>query len=214
MTASDLGLAVVSGRKPVEAVPLSGREVEDLLVRLRAGDRNAAAAFIERNREIIRQRFRRKLGRAMRRVVDSYDVVSTIARRLDTMLTRGGLGFENERQLWGLVMRLGDRAVADKARLLARLKRAEQEERDWADTLAAAIERSQSDGEAELSQLLDRAFGALENDVDRTILAQWLHGHSQAQMAVLLEMEAGLVRKRWERIRACLRAALGGEPSS
>src|ERR1051325_8138362 len=67
-----------------------GRMVS-LLERMKRGDRVAAAEFIADNASRIRRRFRGKLGPDVRRLFDSQDLVSTVSRRLDTIIMRHSL---------------------------------------------------------------------------------------------------------------------------
>lgn len=179
----------------------------ELLDRVRAGDRAAMAEFFRRHGPTIRQRFRRKIGRSLRRLVDSYDVVDSIARRVDRVIARGPRVLESDRALWALVFRVGDRVIADHARALARLRRAENEDRGWAIAMLRKIESAAPGEDPDASEVLDRAFACLESSTDRSILGLWLAGNSHAQTAACLGIAAPAVRKRWERMRQVLVSA-------
>src|SRR5262245_43990251 len=73
--------------------------VPELLARMRAGDRQAAAVFITRYESKIRRRVRGKLSLSMRRIFDSQDIVSTLGRRLDLYVRSGKLEAQSEQQL-------------------------------------------------------------------------------------------------------------------
>jgi len=180
----------------------------DLIARMRLGDRTAAAEFLTRNGPIIRQRYRRKIGRSLRRLVESCDVLASIGRRLDHLVVRGSLNLENEAQLWALVVRLGNRVVADQARMLTRLRRSEDEERAWTAAVLARAERGGVVDDEELGEVMETAFASLPSDIDRSILSQWLCGNGHATIAATLGLEPASVRKRWERIRGRLEEVL------
>src|SRR5689334_16822079 len=87
--------------------------VGSLLTRMRAGDRNAAAQFMDRFGSRIRRRVRGRLRPAMRRLFDSQEIISTLARRLDLFVRGGQLNAETEGQLWTLVFKMAENAVID-----------------------------------------------------------------------------------------------------
>lgn len=178
----------------------------DLLARMRAGDRHAAAEFIRVYGSRIQRRVRPKLGVSVRRLFDSQDIVSTVARRLDAYVAGGKLRAENESQLWAFVFRLTSRAVMDKVWLTERLRRAESEDGPLATGWLRRIERISDDAHIDFD--MEDAFAALPDEIDRQILALWLHDTPSADMAAALGMPAGTVRWRWSRIRETLRAAL------
>lgn len=186
-------------------------EVAHTLSQIRTGDRDAAAHFLTQNQAMIRRRYRQKLGRAMRRLCDSQELVSTIARRLDKMVSDKAVTAESERQLWALIFTIGDHALADKSRIISRLERVEGPDsdiaREWRLRFARA-ERTREDGmEAELDAML----GQLDDSEDRQILTMWLMGIEHPVIAAELSIEPAAVRKRWERIRTRLRAGARGE---
>lgn len=184
-----------------------GSSSVDPLNRIRTGDRTAAAQFLTQNEALIRRRYRQKMGRAMRRLCDSQELVSTIARRFDKMVSSGQVRALSEGQLWALIFSIGDHALADKARILRHLERVEGPDsdvaREWRIRFARA-ERTAPDGmEAELDSMLR----SLEQPIDRQILTMWLMGMEFQLIATELSMEQAAVRKRWERVRSRLRVS-------
>jgi len=182
--------------------------VGELLRRIGGGDRESAALFVRRFAPVIRQRFRARLSPSLRRLMDSTDLVSTVGRRLDQMVASGGVDVENEHQLWALVNHLARAAIADKARVLGRLRRVESADSGWA---RAFLERSSGLGresEDRFDETLDAAMGALESDLDRRVLALWLGGWSHVQISAQLDMTPNAARQRWHRVRARLADAL------
>lgn len=184
---------------------------QDELVALIAGnDRDAAAAFIARCAPIIRQRFRSHLSPALRRLLDSSDVISTVSRRLDQLVQRGGLQFVNERQLWGLINQLAKAAIVDKARALKRLREMEDPEGEWSRAFLVRVEHGERESRDSFDETLGSVMDAAGDDRDRQVLAMWLQGAHFAQMGSVLGLDAGAVRQLWHRIRARLKQALVG----
>ncbi|MBL8874402.1 MAG: hypothetical protein JNM86_01250 [Phycisphaerae bacterium] len=175
--------------------------------RIRTGDRDAAAAFLTQNEALIRRRYRQKMGRAMRRLCDSQELVSTIARRFDKMVSDGAVRAASENQLWALIFAIGDHALADKARILQHLEKVEGPDsdiaREWSLRFARA-ERSNPDG---MEGELDAMLRLLDGPIDRQILTMWLMGIELQVIAAELAMEPAAARKRWERIRSKLRVS-------
>ena len=66
-------------------------DLDTLIARMRAGDRAAAAAFITQYGDRVRRRVSGKLSPAMRRLFDSQEIMSTVARRLDHCVSGGEL---------------------------------------------------------------------------------------------------------------------------
>ncbi|HVZ93296.1 MAG TPA: hypothetical protein VG797_02185, partial [Phycisphaerales bacterium] len=104
----------------------------ELLEAMRAGDRAAAADFMDRFGPRIKARIRVGLSRGMRRVFDSQDLLSTVSRRLDAMVRSGSLRAANEQQLWSLVFTIAEHSLAEKGRIIRRLKRVEGPDSEFA----------------------------------------------------------------------------------
>lgn len=179
----------------------------ELVARVQSGDRGAAVQFMQRFGERIRCRVRAQLGRSMRRLFDSQDILSTVARRLDELVCSGSVRATNEDQLLGLLMRITSNAVVDKSRLVKRLREIENEDRVVARVFEDAFERfahENPDG----SGVIERAFAATEDPLDRTILSMWLNGCEHASIAATTHLSVEAVRFRWHRIRGRLRELL------
>src|SRR5690606_30935513 len=116
--------AVISG---IEEHPAAA-----LLERMRRGDRDAAAEFLVGYGPLIRRRIRGKLGAAMRRLFDSQEILSTVGRRLDAFVNAGRLEATTTPQLWGLVIRIAENALIEKARVVQSLKAREGEDSPFA----------------------------------------------------------------------------------
>lgn len=189
---------------PPHAVP--DRELVD---RMRAGDREAAAEFIRRYGPRLRRRIRSRLGPRMRRVFDSQDILSTLSRRLDGFVARGGLRVQSENQLWAFVLRMAENATIDKQRVLRRLQAVEGEDSPVASELARRIERGgHADDDAGAGIEIERALALLDDPIDKEILSMWVAGHPHTVTAESVGLTAAAVRKRWQMIRARLREGL------
>lgn len=207
--AGSSGFPVESG--PGSAAAPSSGEVLGLLSRMRAGDREAAAEFITRFGSRVRRRIRGKLSQPMRRLFDSQELMSTLARRLDAFVRSGQLEAATEGQLWSLLFRMAENAVIDKARVFRRLQAVEGEDGPLAAGLLRELERASRAGPEECDLEIERTFRALPDAMDRAILALWLTGSPHTVTAECVGLSAAAVRQRWVSIRERLRASLAGE---
>ncbi len=184
---------------------------DDLLARIREGDRKAAAEFLFASEGFIRRRFRQRMTQKNRRLLDSQDLLSTIARRFDACVERKGVRAGSEGQLWALIFQIGDNALIERTRVLARLERVEGPDseiaREWRCRLARA-ERSQPDG---AMFEINRMIGLLPQEIDRRILMLWLGGFDHPEIAADVGLTAANVRQRWVRLCARLRGCLEAE---
>ncbi len=176
---------------------------------MRAGDRHAAAEFVTKYGPRIRRRVRARMNPSMRRIFDSEELLSTMARRLDLFVHEGRMTAENQARLWALVNRIGDNAVIDRYRLIKRLNALEA-----ADGPAAAnIRRRQEPSpDADSSPIsLDEVLDWIVDARDRQILMLWLHDVPLGTIAECLMMTATAVRKRWQGVRERLHERLDGK---
>jgi DNA-directed RNA polymerase specialized sigma24 family protein len=182
-------------------------DADALLARMQSGDRDAVGVFIDVYGDRIRRRVRAQLRPGVRRVFDSQEILSTVARRLDELVHTGDLRATEEAQLWSLIFRIATNAVIDKSKALARLRRAEKSDRVFARRLLSQIERSSAgrptaDGAAE--EEIARLLRAVPDPIDRQILELWLRDTSLAAIATALELPDGTVRRRWGNVKATL----------
>lgn len=166
----------------------------------------AAAEFLCRNEALIRRRYRQRLGRVIRRLVDSQELLSTISRRFDAAVRDQSVLALDERQLFSLVFKIGDFALADKGRIMARLERVEAPDSPFAYELRTRFARAERAQLGGMELELDATLRQLSAPTDRQILTQWLMGHSHATIAREVEMTPEGVRKCWERIKARIRS--------
>lgn len=184
--------------------------IGDLLTRMKAGDRQAAAQFMDRFGSRIRRRVRGRLRPAMRRLFDSQEIISTLSRRLDAFVAGGRLAACSENQLWALIFRMAENAVIDKARVFRSLQSVENGDGFAALLVWRLREAEQREPEGPETEL-NRAFAALEDRTDREILSLWLHDTPHYVTANILGLSPAAVRKRWETIKRRLRPVLTQE---
>jgi len=178
-----------------------------LVARIQNGDRSAAAEFVRANESLLRRRYRSKVGSALRRITDSEDLVSTLSRRLDAYVLSGKLRVVTPEQLWALMHTIMQRSLADKGRLLQRLRRAEAEDRELARAVGEWVEHDR-DVAPEPERSVEGMLELLDDPIDREITALWLHDVQLKMIAEQLGMSEEGVRKRWQRIRTSLRLRL------
>lgn len=183
--------------------------VEDrLLERMRGGDREAAAEFLTANEPLLRRRFRHKLGAAVRRLVDSEELLSTMRRRLDAYVATGRLAAATQGELWALILRIGEHSVADKLRVLRRLQNAEREDGPIASALQERLSGSGESG-VEFERSVEEILELIGGEVDREIARLWVCGLELRAIADELGLTPEAVRKRWQRTKLALRQRLG-----
>ena len=186
--------------------PASPETVEELLKRMRNGDREAAARFITRYEDRIRRRIRGKLNPSMRRLFDAQDIFSTVGRRLDQYVRTGKLAAQCENQLWALIFRMATNAVIDKSRMYHRLQKAEGLDSQFAQELMSRFRQAERSDEQGVEIEIDNVVNLLSDDIDREILTQWLFGSQLIEIAQSIGMAHTGVRKRWQKIRELLQS--------
>lgn len=187
---------------PLTSAPAA---IDDLLLRMRGGDRRAAAEFLMRYGPRIRRRIRGKLGPSIRRLFDSLEILSTLGRRLDLYVMSGRLQVADEGQLWRLLCRMADNALIDKARLFRRLQVAEGEDGEFARQFGHRLRQAESDRASGVELEIDNCLRTINDPVDRRILSLWLTGERHTSIAHHVELAPTAVRKRWEKIKVQLK---------
>jgi DNA-directed RNA polymerase specialized sigma24 family protein len=181
---------------------------DELLARMRAGDREAAAEFMVIYGARFRRRLRSLVGRAVRRSADEDDLFATVTRRLDELVLRHRLRAATVEELWSLVGRIAVNAAADAAHVTTRERVAGTMARAGAPNQAVSeVRKAETDEEARAALRRSRAvLGAIDQDILRLRIA----GRTFGQIARALGRGCAAVRKRWERIRKALRADAPG----
>jgi DNA-directed RNA polymerase specialized sigma24 family protein len=191
------------------SLPLAGpEEVEVLLTRMRAGDREAAAAFVMSYGDRVRRRIRASLTPGMRRIFDSSEVLSSVARRLDSMVLQKKLEAITAGQLWSLVLTISDNAMVDRARVMRRLKRIEGEDSEVAQRLLSRLREAERRKKEGSILELDRILRMIESPEDRELLRLWLLDQPHAVIGEQLGISTEAARKRWQMLRERLKERL------
>jgi DNA-directed RNA polymerase specialized sigma24 family protein len=183
----------------------------ELLERVRGGDREACAEFIVRYGARIRRRVRGKLSPAMRRLFDSQEIMSTVARRLDVLVAAGQLHAVSDGQVWSLVFTIAENSLIEKARVFRSLQAKEGEDSPLAKRVIERLRHAERTNPEGVEVEIDNVLRTLGDRVDRQILSLWLMGRDSMSIAAAVDLAPAAVRKRWERIRDRLREAYAGE---
>jgi hypothetical protein len=147
----------------------------------------------------------------MRRLFDSQEIMSTLGRRLDAFVKSGQLRADSLGELWGLVFRIADNSLVEKARVFRSLEAHEGEDSQAARSLLDRLRQAEErDADAPLIEI-DSALRMLDDAVDREILSLWLMGNSHVGIAHSVALTPAAVRKRWQRIRTALRTLCESE---
>jgi DNA-directed RNA polymerase specialized sigma24 family protein len=182
-------------------VPMSNEEFADLLARARQGDREALAALHTALEEKLRKAARRRLGRVLRRYLDSMDIVQSAQKSLLICLRKGKYDIPNEEKLTALAMRILQRKVARKWRkvrqdlkLLGELAQEPNSRTGASDGAGKAVENG------ELIDYLLKYMSKTEKELVQ-LLRQ---GHTITSAAQLLELTPAYARVIMGRLRARL----------
>lgn len=171
----------------------------ELLARIRAGDRDAAAEFMKRFGPILRQRFRARMSHGLRRLMDTGDLLSTVTRRLDQAVAEHRASFVEAGALVAFVYAVANNVIADKARVIGRLRTAEAEDGPIATSMLNRVERLNS--ENGVDDMIEFVFSSLTREDDRRMLALWLSGMNLATIALELGIQHDAARARWGQLR-------------
>lgn len=178
---------------------------DDLLERVRSGDEAAASRLVQLYEGIVRRSVRSRLGRPMRRALDSMDVVQSVHRSLLIGMRHEKFAIRSPDDLVGLALVMVRRKVA----------------RQWRRIKARPDARAESSPEADFSDNPDRpggdpaaavladdaleAFLAEVDDTDRKLVHLRLDGHSTTEAAGLLGLDPKFLRVRLMRLRKKIR---------
>jgi len=157
-------------------------------------DRQAIASRLLEFAPLIRRRLQHRLTGQDRRLFDTQDLLSTILRRVDSMIARGKLRATTDRELISLVLTMLDNALVDRHRLLTRLKRVEASDGIWASWLQANNDSFDQDHAAET---LSEIFDSIKSPEDRLLLSLRLSGASHSMIADIIDTTPDACRQRW-----------------
>jgi RNA polymerase sigma factor (sigma-70 family) len=165
----------------------------DLLRRAGAGDAAALEELLRRYEPQVRRAARALLRPPLRQVLDSFDLVQSVHRRLLPGLQQGKYEIATEDQLVGLAVTV----LRHKVQRTAWRHRPRPGVAPKADTAAA---------EVDARDLGDRLTRGLD-EPDRRLVELRLAGHETAEIAIELGCSAEVVRARLSRLRKRLRDA-------
>lgn len=180
-----------------------------ILEAIRRGDRAAVAEFVLRYGALIRLRVRERLGPSVRRVFDSEDLLSTLVRRMDSLIERGAVRAESPAQLWELLTSIMVQAASEYAR------RAMMEERraplsaivDMPSPVDAMEEVARRDA---AESLVRRTVAWRLDQAEHAMLRMRIGGSGHDEIALALRCTVEAVRMRWIRLRQRLRTQVEG----
>lgn len=178
---------------------------EELLGRMRGGDRAACGDFMLHYGDLIRLRIRDKLGVQLRRVLDSEDVLATVTRRLDRIVCNEQLKAQTDRQLWSLVMQIAKNVVSENVRTRKR-EQSVNDDAEMIEQLAAAAADTPSIDSRSATRW---AFQIIDNKIDRLIIQRRIAGESHEKIAALVGLTPSAVRMRWSRVLRTLQDTVG-----
>jgi hypothetical protein len=162
--------------------------------------RAAAATLLIRHQALIRRRLRRKLSASARRMFDSEDLFSTVARRIDVELEQQRLAALTEQQFWALIQRIGENCVSDVSR----------SDRTWQSVRRELVRDRRAAGPPEpqaprLEEAQKYIRWAATTEEDRQVVALKRLGAPYAAIGHILGLTEQAVRKRWHRLSTEIR---------
>jgi DNA-directed RNA polymerase specialized sigma24 family protein len=167
-----------------------------------ANDRIGVARYLIERQDLIRAAARRKLSSHTRSVFDSEDVLSSVLRRVDSMVTEGRLRPRSEAELWALVNTIAANNAMNRSRLIERARSFLDEDAEYVQELLQRLNTYTTDDEAEL--LVHRMMACLTAQEDRHLFVMYLRGASLSVIAGTLHIEDDTCRHRWRKIRKTL----------
>ncbi len=170
---------------------------QELVERMGCQDREAAAEFIESNREQIMHALSGRTPELLRPVEDTAVLFATVERRFDMLIASGRANPRCVYDAMRLIDRIVNEAVVDLDKAIERLSY--QKAGELPDELIAVIKSE--NGDLKLQDLLDRL-----DPTRRTILILLLRGNSiKYVIAPLVGIKYDSVRKILQGIREELR---------
>ena len=193
--------------------PPTDPDLEQLVTRMGAGDREAVAAFLTKYGELIRRRVRGKLQASVRRLFDTQDILSTLSRRLDAYVLQQKFSPRSEDEFWSLVFQVAQNSMAEKARIVEALHGKEGEDSEFAGWMLGKLKHAERNaagirGDTASELAFDEMIAHLKSEEDRTIATLWALGVPYVQIAEQVGLSYDVVRQRWHRIREFLRTQL------
>jgi RNA polymerase sigma-70 factor (ECF subfamily) len=187
----------------------TGEAFARLLERARRGDQEALSELVRQYEPEVRIVARVRLGAALRPYLDTVDLVQSVHRSLLIGLRQDKFDISSPEKLVALALTIVRRKAARHWRRLQRQQRLSvgPAAADNLPPLLASLASPQADP-AELAQfndVLQQLWKSLDGH-DRQVLQLRLQGHSTAEVARTLGLDADVLRVRLSRLRQRLRA--------
>lgn len=184
-------------------------EFQSLLARVRTGDALAIETLVERYQRAILRIVRARLGKPMRTLLDSMDIVQSVHRSLLIGLRQDKYRFQSPDQLIALAALMVQRKVA---RHWTRLKRGlvqTQTTTGHSESTGQSLEQvsAASDSPSLVlvgQELLGACLSKLD-EFDQQLVRLKLAGQNNTETAQQLGREPAFIRMRWSRLRRTLR---------
>jgi RNA polymerase sigma-70 factor (ECF subfamily) len=186
----------------------SADDFATLVARVRLGDGEALAALVTGYEAEVRLAARVLLGQALRSHLDPADLVQSVHRSLILGLRCNTITLSSPEQLRGLALTMVRRKVARHWRRLRRQKRLDAPAAETRETADALTSLSSPDPDpAREAQYRDSVAHLMRNlhEEDRRLVELRLQGHSTAEAARRLGVDADVLRVRLSRLRRRLR---------
>jgi len=184
-----------------------------LLDLVRQGDESAASELVQRYERAVLRCVRGRLGRDLRRAMDSMDVMQSVHRSLLIGLKNERYQLSSPQQLIGLAAVMVQRKIARHWRKIKHLPIAEIAA-SAADNTSACVDIASADpapSEVVLADDLLAQFLLKLDDFDRQLVHLKLEGHSSVHTGEILGHDPAFIRMRWSRLRKLLRERGLGE---
>jgi RNA polymerase sigma factor (sigma-70 family) len=183
-------------------------DFDELLTRARSGDESAMAALVERYEPEVRMVARIRLGAALRRHLDSVDLVQSVHKSLMLGLRADRYDISTPEQLIALALTIVRRKVSRQWRKLKRqqsLSGGVSKSEDLPD-LIASLSASDSDP-AQIASVREATAHVLKglNETETRVMELRLEGHTTAEVARRLGLDADVLRVKLSRLRRQLR---------
>lgn len=163
---------------------MDSRRLEELVVRARAGDREAAGELVRSVEEPVRTIIRRRLGPELRQRVDTDDIFqSTVLASLDEL---AGFRYQGEQAFIAWLAGVAERRIVTAARRHRAAKRDVRREHVAADADRVAgqfTSPTQGAVRSEVTKDIQRAVNALPRDERQAVLLHSYEGLGFGEVA-------------------------------
>lgn len=173
---------------------------QELLSRIKNGDREAAAMFLELQERLIRHRYRWKLRRRGTRIGDTDDLISTVRRRFDRIVLNQAVQATGVGRLFALLDGIARRAAVEMARKSFRRNKHEA---------AAGADRPHYQPEPHDPPRFGLNPAAMEtlDDLSKQVIRLRVTGMSYESIGTVCGITPATARQRWSRGIAHIRRA-------